>query len=45
MKLEDIYDDLWLEFADTSDGWETTMSFEAFKKAIIKAREELINEE
>jgi hypothetical protein len=33
-KIQKLAEDLWLEFADESDGWQTTMNYESFIKAI-----------
>lgn len=36
MNSEKIIDDLWVEFANESDGWQTTMDYDSFKKAVEK---------
>lgn len=36
-KIQELADDLWFEFADESDGWQTTMNYDSFIKAIHKA--------
>lgn len=36
MSKEELIDELWLDFADESDGWQTNMSYGNFKKAIEK---------
>lgn len=35
-EIESMIGDLWAEFADESDGWQTTMNYVSFKKAVNK---------
>lgn len=35
-ELKDFIDDLWNEFADESDGCQTTMNYESFTKVIYR---------
>ena len=36
-KIQELAEDLWCDFADESDGWQTTMNYESFIKAMHKA--------
>lgn len=36
-KVQKLAEDLWRDFADESDGWQTTMNYESFIKAMHKA--------
>ena len=36
-KIQELVDDLWFEFADESDAFQTTMNYESFVKAVNKA--------
>lgn len=35
-KIQELADELWYDLADESDGWQTTMNYESFIKAIQK---------
>lgn len=36
-KIQELAKDLWCDLADESDGWQTTMNYESFIKAIHRA--------
>jgi hypothetical protein len=36
-KIQELAEELWFDLADESDGWQTTMNYESFIKAIHKA--------
>ena len=36
-KIQELAEELWCDLADESDGWQTTMNYESFIKAIHKA--------